>query len=139
MIFIYTCFSGTVAALAAALHLGQLPPDKCPPWEELLTLPYFNRKIKRGKLFLRGQDPWGRRVYIAAVGPYGRLARQIITSFLPMWGLPGEAVVVVDAGEKVSSLVLLGCWLKAPKLIYWGLRKSYRQLSQRVRQVRDDR
>ncbi|MBE3581552.1 MAG: DUF3189 family protein [Thermoanaerobacteraceae bacterium] len=138
VIFIYTCFSGAAAALAAALHLEQLPPDECPPWEEFLTLPYLNRKIERGKLFFRGQDSCGRRIYIAAVGPHGKLVRQIITSFLPLWGLPGEAVKVVDAGKRVSPLVFLGCRLKAPLLVYWGLRRSYRELSRWVYQVRGD-
>lgn len=133
VVIVYTCFSGTLAALVAAnIHMGKLSSAKCPAWQELLSLPYFNQRIRRGRLFFIGQDPCGHRVYIAAVGPYGKLVRQVVSSFLQIWGLPEETVMLVDAGEKASSLVLLGCLLKAPTLIHWGLKKSHRRLRQLV-------
>jgi hypothetical protein len=136
VVIVYTCFSGTLAALVAAnLHLGKLSSAKYPAWQELLSLPYFNQRIKRGRLLFVGKDPCGHCVYVAAVGPYGRLVRQIVRSFLQIWGLPEQQVMLVDAGEKASSLLLLGCLLKAPKLIHWGLKKSYQRLCRLVEEV----
>ncbi|KUK12689.1 MAG: hypothetical protein XD51_0384 [Moorella sp. 60_41] len=137
VIFLYICPTGTTAALAAALHLEQLPPDRCPPWEEFLALPGLKLNRERGKLFFAGRDSAGRPIYYAAVGPHGKLAGQITTSFLALWGLPGEAVKVMEAGGRVSSLVFWGWRLKSYLLMYWGLRRSWRGLSRWVSRAKD--
>ncbi|MGB9661082.1 MAG: DUF3189 family protein [Moorellaceae bacterium] len=133
MIVVYICFYGTLAALVGSvIHLGQLSIHGSLQGEQWASLLHFNRPLTRGELLYLGQDRCGRRVYAAAVGPYGKMLRQIVYSFLPLWGLPPEKVLLVDVGREAGLLASLGCLLRSPRLIYVGLHKNYGRLCRLV-------
>ncbi|NLW07901.1 MAG: DUF3189 family protein [Clostridia bacterium] len=142
---IYACFSGTHAAVVAALiHLGWLKPQVLPSWEELDKHPEFNTPTGRGGLRFLGRTGEGYAVYTAAIGNDGELVRRAVQSFLPLVGRKPTEVVWLDLSQQVSLLWRAGAFLQRYSALYWlgtlllrySLKKDYWRLVKVVGKVR---
>ena len=139
MKIIYYCYGGTHSSpIAAALHIGLLPKNKCPTKEEILRLPWFDKvtTAQRGQLFLVGKDRAGNPVYVCGRGREKQgITQAIISGLLLAEGDPDELLFVdTPSGESVHAswrislrrfnlvrigrpLVVYGAQLAFPRLV----------------------
>ena len=145
---VYHCFGGThTSAVAAAIHLGQLPRDRAPRADELLQVPLFDRASpsRWGLLTEVGQDREGHRVFVMGRGPGGDATVRALVSGLRLGGGPqaADGLLLVDTLPAANWLMRIGGYLSrrvglvrlGRPLVIWGTQKAYPRLVQLVRQV----
>lgn len=98
MNIVYHCVGGThSSAIAAAIHLEQLPKYQKPSKQEILSVPYFDslNKEDQGKILFRGKDSLNNSIFT--------LSRQ----FVPQLVLPAIKDAWELAGGKLEDLMLV--------------------------------
>jgi len=98
MIIVYHCVGGShSSAIAAAIHLGQLPRDRVPSAQEIEQIPYFDTSTPKdyGRIIHRGDDNRGNRIFT--------LSRQ----FVPKLVIPAVEDAWKIAGQDPKHLMMI--------------------------------
>lgn len=97
-------------AIAAALHLNQLPLDHIPTRDEILALPLFDRLEKHqiSRLIYHGHDEYNHEVYTIGRKYHPRLIMNALQTVLPMTDKDPKQVLCVDTSSAVNNLMRIG-------------------------------
>ncbi|NLM39658.1 MAG: DUF3189 family protein [Firmicutes bacterium] len=148
MKIIYYCYGGTHSSpIAAALHIGLLPKNKCPTKEEILRLPWFDKvtTAQRGQLFLVGKDRAGNPVYVCGRGREKQgITQAIISGLLLAEGDPDE-LLFVDTLPAVNLFMRVGGYLSrrfnlvriGRPLVVYGAQLAFPRLVALVEQAQE--
>jgi hypothetical protein len=111
MIIIYHCVGGShSSAVAAAIHLGQLPTNRIPSSEEIENITYFDTAVPKdyGRILHRGDDNKGNRIFT--------LSRQFVPTIVvpaveDMWKIAGQdpqQLMMINTMPTVNILMKIG-------------------------------
>ncbi|GAB4265473.1 DUF3189 family protein [Thermincola ferriacetica] len=140
MKIIYYCSTGLGAsAVAAALHVGIISPDRFPAAEELGRLSFFSKeqKKKAGPVYYIGRDAWGNMVYSLGIEKEKSLLIKTIKDLMEIYGKNNQ-YLLVDATDANNYLTKWGRQFpgKLGLLFYvLGIKKNYKKLAGLVKEV----
>lgn len=147
MKIIYHCYGGAHSSVvAAALHLGQLPPDRMPGPEELVQLPFFDRQRgpEHGYLRLVGIDAGGNEVYIIGRRNNGWLLEKLYYHLMDLFSLPREELYLANMMPCVNWYMVVGGFLSRRLGLTWpgraivarGAARAYFSIAARVERIK---
>jgi hypothetical protein len=111
MKLIYYCYgSAHSSVVAAALHLGKLPLERVPEWQEILSLPDFDvaRDDSLGHLFYKGRDEDGHEVYTIGMGGEMDLVRNSIESLMAHCRMNRDEYYFAKALPNINAWAKIG-------------------------------
>ncbi|WP_027340285.1 DUF3189 family protein [Halonatronum saccharophilum] len=132
-------------AIAANLHLNNLPMDRVATKEEVLSLPTFD-KIKTkdiGHLLYQGDDEFGNSVYTLGCKRAEKVAKPLIKDTYSLLG-DEKNIKLVDTRPAITPTMMLGGFLSrglglAPigrPIVTNGALKTYPNIVEIVRNVK---
>ncbi|MCT4621149.1 MAG: DUF3189 family protein [Marinisporobacter sp.] len=144
---IYHCVGGCHSSCtAAAIHLNMLPTNHIPSTHDLLNIPFFDtlEKTDGGKIFCRGTDELGNKVYT--------LGRQFVPHIVipcihDMWKILNqrkEDLLLVDTLPCVNNLMRIGGfssrrlkWVKFGRpIVAYGTLSAYEDIVKVVEETK---
>ncbi len=149
MKIIYHCYGGAHSSVtAAALHLGYLPEDRIPDYNEIIHLPLFDKQSQNdhGKFFLMGIDNEGNEVYVVGCRGLGDTLDSIIRSIESISGINKNETVLVNTLSAVNFEMRVGgftsrklkiVFLGRPLVLY-GTRKNYTKFLKLVKDTKEN-
>lgn len=100
MHIIYHCPHPSYAAVvAAAIHLGLLPPDQKPPPRSLLEIVdhFAWNRAERGRIYPAGLDEGGNSIYFLPRGFNLTILQNVVAGFSAILGVDKGELSLVDA------------------------------------------
>lgn len=110
MKIIYHCYGGSHSSvIAAALHLGWLSKNQVPSFQEMLSLPYFDKTTNNdfGTIRYMGVDEYGNEVYVLGKKGMGDRCTQILNGVAHLLGKEQD-ILAVNCMNRVNWLMKLG-------------------------------
>ena len=146
---IYYCYgSSHSSVVAAAIHLGNLPACTIPCFQDIMTLPYYDKATTDGlgTCTYMGTDDAGCDVYILGTGPARRIVRRAVESIFQICGVSRDSYMLVDTLTSIGAVTKIGGFLSrrmgltriGRPMTIWGIRKAYPQLASIVAEVKSD-
>lgn len=143
---IYHCYGGAHSSVtAAAIHLGELSPEKTPTGHELLELTLFDRQTQEGhgQLHFFGVDEWDNQVYSVGCRNAGKSFENILTGVAGLLEI-GEKLVFVDTLHCVTMKMRIGGFLSrrlglislGRPIVVRGTQEAYPKLVELVKQIK---
>ncbi|MGI6038556.1 MAG: DUF3189 family protein, partial [Limnochordia bacterium] len=112
MKIVYSCYGGAHSSpVAAAIHLGLLPPGEVPTATQLMKIPYYERVTAqlRGQLLFCGEDNFGHQVYVLGRGSASlEMMEKAILAGYRLGGGRKEDFIFIDTLPYVNSYMRLG-------------------------------
>jgi hypothetical protein len=148
MIIIYHDVGGTHStAVAANIHINNLPIDKVPDKNEILTLPTFDKiqKDQLGHLIYIGEDEFGFKVYTLGRKYKPNLVIPAMVDAFNIAGIRPEELYIVDTHPTVNLLMKIGGFssrgLKlinfGRPIVTYGTLKTYKNIATIVKGVKE--
>jgi len=145
----YHCFGGTHSSVtAAAIHLGLLPRDRLPTAEEIIAVPFFDRRDTRqqGCPNLMGKDERGDEIYVLGWPGRPQVIEAIFAGLAGVFSLPENSYKLVDVRSGVNLMMRMGGFLSrrlglvalGRPLVARGTRRAYRTILELVLTVKDE-
>jgi hypothetical protein len=145
---VYHCYGGAHSSVAAAaIHLGELSPEKTPTEKELLELTLFDRQTKEGhgQLHFFGVDEWGNQIYSVGCRNAGQSFETVLKGVSDLLEI-GEELVFVDTLHCVNIKMRVGGYISrrlgfislGRPIVVRGTQEAYPQLLQLVKQIKAD-
>lgn len=133
---IYNCYGGSHSSVTtAAIHLGLLPSNRLPTYDEFMSLPYFDSQtaVDHGKFRFLGKDNSDNQIYISSKRNlskyYGdimlhvaKIAEADLTDMIFIDTMPYVNIFMVIGGYTSRRLGLIN--IGRPIVIY-GTKLSY--------------
>jgi hypothetical protein len=147
---VYHCYGGAHASpTAAALHLGLLPLDRSPQFQEFHRLiPYYDRitRGEHGKLIKIGTDGNGHEVFVLGRRNAARPVINAIKEFSRLCGVDPHQYYFVDVVQLSNPFMVAGGFVSRAlgyvqlgrPLVSFGTGLSYRNLVRLVRRTLAD-
>ncbi|MGI1691139.1 DUF3189 family protein [Thermoanaerobacter uzonensis] len=147
MIIVYMCYgSAHSSVVAASIHIGLLPIDRVPTYEEIVSLPHYDKTSNDeiGTLFYMGKDEFGNHVYIVGARNGREIVTKAIYSFLSLYGISEKDILVVDALPTIGLTTKIGgitsrrlgiIFLGRPITVY-GILKKYNNFVKLVTDIK---
>lgn len=123
MKIIYHCFGGSHSSVtAAALHLGLLPKHRLPTYDELMSLPYFDKTNDDdfGSIRFMGIDEFGNDVYVLGKKSLGDRFTRILTGVAGLLGCQDKVLVVNTMNQVNWSMKLGGFTSRRLGIVFLG-------------------
>lgn len=147
MKLIYACYGGTHSSpVAAAIHLGWLPPDKPPTPSELMALPRFDRvgKEERGRPELMGRDEYGHDVFVLGRGPEAEAMERAVKCGFALGGGDADDLLIVSTLKCVNLPMRVGGftsralgWTRLGRpIVLWGTCRAFPDIVAIVRKTK---
>lgn len=114
MNIIYTCFGGAHSSVtAAAIHLGYLPHDRKPSYEEFCAIPFYDQMDgwQIGRWVFMGTDEFSNDIYICGVKKDEGLFASAIYSYLNASYIASDQVKIVNALVVLHPLTSIGGYM----------------------------
>ncbi|WP_026476391.1 DUF3189 family protein [Alkaliphilus transvaalensis] len=115
MKIIYSCYGGAhTSIVAAAIHVGFLPTDAPPTFQEIATTPYYDITPQKdiGKPIFMGKDENENEVYVIGMGSYRKECSQLILEFTnDFYGSCRGKVLVVNSIALINLPIRIGGFL----------------------------
>ena len=136
-----------LAGVAGAIHTGLLPMKGKSVTGEMWDLQFLNSKSRVDRIVCLGDDELGNRVYALSVKGEQDMVFRLIDSFLEIYNIPAQELVLVDSGFKDNLLLLVGRVLCRSRiltplgryLMSAGVKQSYAGLVRLVQDVKASR
>ncbi|MCL6609927.1 MAG: DUF3189 family protein [Peptococcaceae bacterium] len=146
MKIIYHCYGGTHSSVTAAcIHLGLLPRDRAPGYDELLNLDLFDRRnvCDIGKITFVGRDGLGNEIYVVGRRSRPKLLYNVIEGMSRLFDTGRDSLMLVDVSSFVNSSMRAGGFLSrriglvgiGRPIVAWGTLRNYRRLAEAVEEV----
>lgn len=147
MIIIYHCYGGAHSSvISAAIHIGMLPDNRIPDYEEIKNLPFYDKTTSKeiGIPFYFGKDKSGNRVYIMGMGSEEKRIKEILCIFLRIEKKDNLKIHLENTLKNVNWIVRIGGFLsRGLGLIFpgrfltiLGLRLNYPKFIETVKRVK---
>ncbi len=110
MNIIYHCFGGSHSSvLAAALHLNLIVKHRLPTFEEMISLPYFDKTSKKdfGSIRFMGIDEDGNQVFVLGKKNVGDRYNNVLLGIADILGKKDQ-LIMVDCMSRVNLIMKLG-------------------------------
>ena len=148
MIIIYHDVGGTHStAVAANIHINNLPIDKVPDKNEILSLPTFDkiRKSQLGHLLYIGEDEFGFKVYTLGRKYKPNLVIPAMVDSFNIAGIKPEELYIVDTHPTVNIWMKIGVFSSrglnlvtfGRPIVTYGTLKTYENIATIVRGVKE--
>ncbi len=114
MHIVYHCVSGChSSSTAAAIHLGLLPIDYKPSYNDLINLPFYDQleEKDRGKLIERGIDSQGNKIYTLGRKYYAHLVLPVVIDTWRAFNQNENDLLLVNTQSCVNGSMKLGAYL----------------------------
>ncbi len=108
---VYHCFGGAHASpTAAAIHLGILPQNRIPRFQDLINIPFFDCIAwnEHGKLIKIGMDLKGNEVYILARRNAANSVINLIREFARLNGENPDDYHFVNCMQRYNPFMITG-------------------------------
>lgn len=146
MKIIYHCYGGTHSSVTAAgIHLGLLPRDRLPKYQELLSLELFDRQngCDIGRIKRLGQDDSGHEVYVVGRRSRPQLLYHVAQSLTDLFDLNRDQMMFVDVSSYVNSSMRAGGFMSrriglvqlGRPIVTWGTLRNYKKIVDVVEKV----
>lgn len=146
MKIIYHCYGGTHSSVTAAgIHLGLLPRDRVPGYDELLRQNLFDRQdiSDLGKIVHMGHDGLGNEIYVVGRRSRPKLLYNVVEGLTELFGIERDSIMLVDVSSCVTSSMKAGGFMSRKMglvrfgrpIVAWGTLRNYRQLVTVVQDV----
>ena len=146
MKIIYHCYGGAHSSVTAAnIHLGNLPRDRVPRYEELTGQYLFDRhKVKdTGKMIFMGRDHFGNDIYVVGRRSRPNLLCNVISGLSEIFLIDKKSYMLVDVSPCVNFTMKVGGVLSrrmglitpGRPIVTWGTRRNYKKLLAEVEKV----
>jgi hypothetical protein len=143
---IYHCYGGTHSSVTAAcIHLGLLPRDRVPGYDELLKQSLFDRQNMSdlGKIVHMGHDGLGNEIYVVGRRSRPKLLYNVVEGLSELFGIERDRIMLVDVSSYVTSSMKAGGFMSrrmglvrfGRPIVTWGTIRNYRQLVSAVEDV----
>ena len=154
---IYHCYGGNHSSVvAAALHVGLLPENRLPFFEEIMTCPYFDCFTKKnaGELHFMGKDGENNLVFTMGCLKAGLVVEKAVNEILRALNHKKHEVIMVNTlpivniplkiGGFISrslGMIFPGRWLAVKGIlmsynsIHLLVQKTKKQLSQEKKEI----
>ena len=146
MYVVYNCVGGThSSAIAAAIHLGILSPDRTPSKEEVIDVPYFDtlEKKDQGKIIFRGIDENHNKVFTLSRQFVPELVIPDVEDAFQLGGGLRKDLLLVDTMPSVNLLMKIGGF--SSRRLHWvsfgrpivalGVVKNYHEMVKIVKKT----
>ncbi len=149
MIILYHCYGGTHSSvLAAAIHLNILPEHRLPTFNEIASLPQYDRRNNSeiGEPVFYGKDEFGNKVYIQGMGKAERIVKNLLDSFLKIKGISKKQVKLINTLGNINTITRVGGFLSrnlgliipGRRLTVWGIQLNYSKFLKTVKRVKKE-
>ena len=146
MKIIYHCFGGTHSSVTAAcIHLGLLPRDRLPKYDELIRITLFDRRDVStiGKIVFMGKDDLGNEVYVVGRQSRPKLLYHVVEGLTDLFGIHREKIMLIDVSSYVNFLMRtggfmsrrMGLVLLGRPIVTWGTLNNYKKIVSMVEKV----
>ncbi|KZL93482.1 DUF3189 family protein [Clostridium magnum] len=148
MIIIYHDVGGTHStAVAANIHINNLPIDKVPDKNEILSLPTFDKiqKSQLGHLLYIGEDEFGFKVYTLGRKYKPNFVIPAMVDSFNIAGIKAEELYIVDTHPAVNIWMKIGGFSSrrlnlvtfGRPIVTYGTLKTYKNIAAIVRGVKE--
>lgn len=147
MKIIYYCFAGAHASVvASALHCNLLPAHRIPTYEELLSIPFYDRTPPEliGMPYFMGVDEQQNEIYFMGMwSDRGNISASILT-VLELSGISKEEYLLQDAFPLINFSTKLGGLMSkrysltrlGRSITVWGIQRQYPAFVRLVNEVK---
>ena len=146
MKIIYHCFGGTHSSVTAAcIHLGLLPRDRLPKYDELIRITLFDRRDVStiGKIVFMGKDDLGNEVYVVGRQSRPKLLYNVTEGLVRLFDIDPGSLMLVDVFSFVNSSMRAGGFMSrrmglvglGRPIVTWGTLKNYKSIVAVVEKV----
>lgn len=136
MRIVYHCFGGSHSSVtAASIHLGLLPSDRIPNYDEFMALPYYEKQESKHHGFFRfmGKDEFGNEVFIVGRQNQAKAFKLAMTGIGRIFGINERDIHFVDTMPYVNWKMIVGGtlsrrfhWVKAGRpIVIKGTQASF--------------
>lgn len=143
---IYHCYGGAHSSVTAAnIHLGRLPRDRVPNYDELVHQNFFDRQKAEdtGKIIHMGTDAQGNDIYVVGRRSRPCLLENVVNGLSEFFGISMSGYIIADMSSCVSLTMKLGGFLSrrmglvsmGRPIVTWGTRRNYKRLLAEVDRV----
>ncbi|HHV74077.1 MULTISPECIES: DUF3189 family protein [unclassified Thermoanaerobacterium] len=111
MIIAYVCYGSAHSSIvAAAIHVGFLPNDRIPAFEEFLSLPHYDMTEGNqiGIPFYMGVDEFNNDVYAIGAKSGRKIMMKAVKSFLRESGIHEEEIMLIDTLPAIGLMTKFG-------------------------------
>lgn len=148
MIVIYHDVGGTHStAIAANIHVNNLPIDKVPDKNEIIQLPTFDKihKNQLGHIIYIGEDEFGSKVYTLGRKYKPNIVLASITDIYAMLNGEPEELYIIDTHPTVNIWMKIGGFASRElgmvtigrPIVTYGTLKTYKNIADIVKAVKD--
>ncbi|MBP2071319.1 DUF3189 family protein [Thermoanaerobacterium butyriciformans] len=111
MIVAYICYGSAHSSIvAASIHVGLLPNDRIPTFDEILSLPHYDltEGNQIGIPFYMGIDEYDNDVYAIGAKSGRKIMMKAVRSFLKESGIGENEILLIDTLPAIGLLTKLG-------------------------------
>lgn len=111
MIVAYICYGSAHSSIvAASIHVGLLPNDRIPSYEEIISLPHYDTTDGNqiGIPFYMGIDEFDNDVYAIGAKNGRKIMIRAVYSFLRESGIDKDEIMFVDALPAIGIMTKIG-------------------------------
>lgn len=149
MIITYICYGSAHSSIVAAcIHVGLLPDDRTPTFEEIVSMPHYDltEGNQIGIPFYIGIDEFDNDVYAIGAKSGRNIMMKAVRSFLKECGIDENEIMLIDTLPAIGILTKLGGMTSRkfkivsvgrPFTVY-GIIKKYKNLLDIVNKVKSN-
>ncbi|WP_434564285.1 DUF3189 family protein [Thermoanaerobacterium thermosaccharolyticum] len=111
MIVAYICYGSAHSSIvAASIHVGLLPSDRIPTFDEILSMPHYDLTDGNqiGIPFYMGIDEYDNDVYAIGAKSGRKIMMKAVRSFLKESGIGENEIMLIDTLPAIGLLTKLG-------------------------------
>ncbi|MDI3476588.1 MAG: hypothetical protein PWQ59_113 [Thermoanaerobacterium sp.] len=111
MIIAYICYGSAHSSIvAASIHVGLLPSDRIPTFDEILSMPHYDLTDGNqiGIPFYMGIDEYDNDVYAIGAKSGRKIMMKAVRSFLKESGIGENEIMLIDTLPAIGLLTKLG-------------------------------
>lgn len=143
---IYHCYGGAHSSVTAAnIHLGRLPVDRVPLYDEIAGQNFFDRQrvADTGKIIFMGKDAQGNDIYVVGRRSRPYLLENVVSGLSEIFEINSENYIMADVSTCVSLTMKLGGFMSrrmglvalGRPIVTWGTKRNYKRLLAEVDKV----
>ncbi|MEG6569138.1 uncharacterized protein DUF3189 [Thermohydrogenium kirishiense] len=111
MIVAYICYGSAHSSIvAASIHVGLLPSDRIPTFDEILSMPHYDLTDGNqiGIPFYMGIDEYDNDVYAIGAKSGRKIMMKAVRSFLKESGIGENEIMLIDTLPAIGLLTKVG-------------------------------
>ncbi|OXT07857.1 hypothetical protein CE561_06390 [Thermoanaerobacterium thermosaccharolyticum] len=111
MIVAYICYGSAHSSIvAASIHVGLLPSDRIPTFDEILSMPHYDLTDDNqiGIPFYMGIDEYDNDVYAIGAKSGRKIMMKAVRSFLKESGIGENEIMLIDTLPAIGLLTKVG-------------------------------